>query len=496
MNENETIVTTPVEEEATPIEETAQETIAETTSEEVAPMIMSTKDMVEVEENIRAAKEQIEEIASVTGSLLTMKYDCSEEDAERFYKKMQTLVKERNVTNEIPEGETGVQFTSDEKNEFFRYDDGRDYTNEEALEHNEEYKNMQEYREAIFDDLLSAVAEESDQIKNLEKIEAEFNAKKEAQIKYLNSKEYQEKKEKSYRELEQKYNEETDPEKKAVFKKSYEFLTSLRTFDYLFTRLTKNKDSEVKNIVDTFFDSTRSKYVLDRYFNKFKQLNKVKGFGIDGKSIFYFMHLECKLLPEEYHPFDGFFLFNVIRFIAYINANESSDLIFVQNILLNLKKLFYHEFATPEDEAKFVAVITGFEDNFMTYADMFKEKNDSYTSYKESDDDASEDAAVEDTNDASEDVIVEDTNEDASVNNTLFTMVGSNGVSYDVTKIENEEGFKIFVNGRPVIKPSELNPAPTTVCYLDTTNGSDKPVVKDTGITIDEFLAKLEETNA
>ena len=465
-NINENVINETTEEVATATTEVPVEETAETPAE---PMIMSSKDMMEISESIEEAKKQIEGISSITISLLEAKYECSEEDSVRFFDKMRNLVMNGRSND----------YTSDEKNDFFRDDNGTDYTNEEALEHLDDINTMDEYRAAIFDDLFESASEEKEQIENLESIEKDFNEKKDAQIKYLNSPEYKEKKEKSYRELEKRYNEETDPVAKAALKKSYDFLTSLRTFDYLFTRVA-NEPNEVKNIIDTFFDGTRGRYVMKKYFTKFEQLKKVKKLSIDPRSIFYFMHLECKLLPEKYHIMDGFFIFNVIKYIAYIDVYSDHDIMFVQNILLNLKKLFYHEFIDIEDEQKFVKIITDFEDKFDAYSEKFAAENESYREYEESlkkEEETSEDASAE-------------------AETPTYTIASPSGVTYEISKIVDEKGgFKLFVNGYPVIRPSELNPPCPNICYAKNSNedSSDEIQVIDTGISIDDFRAKLEE---
>lgn len=425
------------------------------------PMLMSSKDMMEISDTISEAKKQIQEISSITKTLLVAKYECTDEDADRFFDKMRNL-----VTN----GRSN-DYTTDEKNEFFRNEDGTDYSNEDALRSLDDINTMDEFRAAIFDDLIESAIEEKNQIENLKKIEDDFEAKKDAQIKYLNSAEYREKKEQSYRELEKKYNEETDPAVKKELKKTYDFLTSMRTFDYLFAVLAKDPSEFGKrNILDTFFDSTRSKYILKRYVTRFEQLRKRKKFNVDPNSILYFIHLECKLLDEKYHIMDGFFVFNVIKYIAYIDSDNDRDLMFVQNILLNLKKLFYHEFPSVEDEQKFVKVITDFEDMFLQYSDDFTENNGVYRDY-----------------------VAEERDKELEKNSA--TIKNSDGVEYTVTVDKNDAGgFKIYVNGNPVIKPSELNPPSNSICYLKTTGADeDKPEVVDTKIPIDEFKAVVEK---
>lgn len=479
INENAINETTDEVATSTPEEEVSQDTTTEVPAEEPAetstePMIMSSKDMMEISESIEEAKRQIEGISSITISLLEAKYECSEEDSVKFFDKMRNLVMNGRSND----------YTSDEKNDFFRDDDGKDYTNEEALEHLDDINTMDEYRAAIFDDLFESASEEKEQIENLKSIEKDFNEKKDAQIKYLSSPEYKEKKEKSYRELEKRYNEETDPVAKAALKKSYDFLTSLRTFDYLFTRVANNPD-EVKNIVDAFFDGSRGRYVMKRYFSKFEQLRKVKKFAVDPHSILYFMHLECKMLPEKYHIMDGFFIFNVINYIAHIDVYSDHDLMFVQNILLNLKKLFYHEFIDMDDERQFVKIITDFEDKFEAYYEKFAAENESYREYNESLE--KEEAADEEPDGNASD--------EATADTPAHTITSPNGITYEISKtIDEKGGFKLFVNGFPVIKPSELNPPSSSICYAKSSDDENGEVeVIDTRIPIDEFRAKLEE---
>lgn len=126
------------------------------------------------------------------------------------------------------------------------------------------------------------------------------------------------------------------------------------------------KEKMKKKLVDIFFDSNRSKYMMDRFKSSCKR------FGLSEDSYKYVMNIEEMFLEEKYHPFNNFFLQLVIYHNSYCYESEELE---AKTGIFNLLNLVYHRFYSKEVEDIFLNAIRSFLDEFMEYSEMFKEKN-------------------------------------------------------------------------------------------------------------------------
>ena len=193
---------------------------------------------------------------------------------------------------------------------------------------------------------------------------------------YLKSPEYAEKRTKRIQEMKDRLETEKDPAIKKGIKKTLKMYESIDTLSFLFTRLTEiNSDKEISSIIKSFFEPKRGSYVMRRFETKCKKI------GIKPQFYSACLGLEDKFLPEEYKPFNNLFLFMLIRFIAYTDVNDDIEKTYATHIVLDVLKLFSHQFNTQDDELAFVEVVKKFDDYFMPYVEEFKEKNVTYCNH-------------------------------------------------------------------------------------------------------------------
>ena len=173
----------------------------------------------------------------------------------------------------------------------------------------------------------------------------------------------------SIAELQKKCDEEADPTEKARVQKILDTLKKREDFSFLTDRIYKFGNSEVKNIINSYFDSKRSSLIKKKFDVRFKRL------GYTQQIYKMFVNLEEMFLPEEYYPLNGIFFFLVERFISYADTTRKEDNLFCQAILVQIHNLVYHRFSTPEEETEFIEFIKKTDDNFMPFIDIMKEKN-------------------------------------------------------------------------------------------------------------------------
>ena len=132
-----------------------------------------------------------------------------------------------------------------------------------------------------------------------------------------------------------------------------------------------------KNMVEAFFDDKKSAYILERYYAKCNQLN------LTANVFRYFMNIEEKHLDEKYHPFNNFFLFHCVRYMAYLDAIDNE--VQFKAIVGTLTKLVYDTFPNDQVKETTINMIKAYLDRFIEegYTDMFIERNVSYPKHPE-----------------------------------------------------------------------------------------------------------------
>ena len=166
-----------------------------------------------------------------------------------------------------------------------------------------------------------------------------------------------------------------DPLLKRELVKNIRIESSRFTLDFLFERLMseKTREKEKLSAIDSFFQETKSRYVIQRYKDKAVQA------GFDASIYQLFANLEEKYLVEEYHMYNNFFLFYCQRYIAYCNIHD--NYMEVQCIISNLNNLFYDRFVSDEHKRVFLSRIYFLLDFFLEERERFERENITYKNH-------------------------------------------------------------------------------------------------------------------
>ena len=120
-----------------------------------------------------------------------------------------------------------------------------------------------------------------------------------------------------------------------------------------------------KAIVDTFFDNTKNDYVYQRATKNLSRLNMLpSAFNV-------FSNLEERFFEPEYHPFNNFFLFSIVRMIGYINPEDKFDEMKVKIAVQAMLALV----SDPDNCGIVKDRIHKFYELFMPYRDEFARRN-------------------------------------------------------------------------------------------------------------------------
>lgn len=166
--------------------------------------------------------------------------------------------------------------------------------------------------------------------------------------------------------------EKMDPVKDAKMirdlRQKIEFMESTITLDFITERI-KHVEKEKSTIMRQFFSESEGSYSLNRCKSRSPK------FGFDADWYKFFFNLEENFLPEEYHAFNNLFLFNVMRFIGYQDPYNAKDRGMVQAIVSSLTGLVYHKFADTEMENVIVSLIKDYDSYFEDQREKFMKDN-------------------------------------------------------------------------------------------------------------------------
>lgn len=166
--------------------------------------------------------------------------------------------------------------------------------------------------------------------------------------------------------------EKMDPVKDAKMirdlRQKVEFMESTITLDFITERI-KHVEKEKSTIMRQFFSESEGSYSLNRCKSRSPK------FGFDADWYKFFFNLEENFLPEEYHAFNNLFLFNVMRFIGYQDPYNAKDRGMVQAIVSNLTGLVYHKFADTEMENVIISLIKDYDSYFEDQREKFMKDN-------------------------------------------------------------------------------------------------------------------------
>lgn len=225
---------------------------------------------------------------------------------------------------------------------------------------------------------LNVFKEICESYKNIKDLEAEADKIREEKkqfennyFEYIRSDEYIQRRKERIEKLKEKMEAEEDPIKKNHIKEALDMYNAMDSLSFLFTRIGACTDNskEIQSLMESFFSTDKGGYVMEKFMKKCRKT------GISPKFYEACLNLEENFLPPEYLPFNNFFLFSVMRFVAYIDINNYRQKAYASKIISNLLLLFSHRFNKPEDEMDFINVVKRFEDYLMPYIDEFKERN-------------------------------------------------------------------------------------------------------------------------
>lgn len=166
--------------------------------------------------------------------------------------------------------------------------------------------------------------------------------------------------------------EKMDPVKDAKMirdlRQKIEFMESTITLDFITERI-KHVEKEKSTIMRQFFSESEGSYSLNRCKSRSPK------FGFDADWYKFFFNLEENFLPEEYHAFNNLFLFNVMRFIGYQDPYNAKDRGMVQAIVSSLTGLVYHKFADTEMENVIISLIKDYDSYFEDQREKFMKDN-------------------------------------------------------------------------------------------------------------------------
>ena len=187
-------------------------------------------------------------------------------------------------------------------------------------------------------------------------------------VEYMSSEKVKTAREKRLERMKELSDSETDPVQKKKIDELINTTESATNFSFLQERFEKFGEKEIENIMEGFFKKKKGDYIIDKYSDRIKQ------FGYNPLIYRYFFNIEENFLPEEYHDFNNLFLFIYMRMVAYANANDKKDKMFVRSLTGALAELFYHKM-DDIDETAFLEIVKTVDNNFKDKIDYFRENN-------------------------------------------------------------------------------------------------------------------------
>ena len=207
--------------------------------------------------------------------------------------------------------------------------------------------------------------------KSFKEVQDIYNESVDEDWKRRNSKEYRDATLKRIEEWKSEI-EKMDPVKDAKMirdlRQKVEFMESTITLDFITERI-KHVEKEKSTIMRQFFSESEGSYSLNRCKSRSPK------FGFDADWYKFFFNLEENFLPEEYHAFNNLFLFNVMRFIGYQDPYNTKDRGMVQAIVSSLTGLVYHKFADTEMENVIISLIKDYDSYFEDQREKFMKDN-------------------------------------------------------------------------------------------------------------------------
>lgn len=220
-----------------------------------------------------------------------------------------------------------------------------------------------------FYNLLDATFSQLDADRDVADLEKDFKEEVKSVASYISSEEYDKKRVEMIA-VKKKELETMEPgsEKRRLEREIY-VMENRFTLAFMFERLHTVK-KEKRNLIDTFFNPARSRYVMDRFVEKSSR------FGITSNVYAYLFNIEQTFLEEKYHVFNNFFLFAAMRYISHADESQTSE---VKEIIHALLHLTTNRFYSEEPKNILLNSIREFLDEFMDPAIIARFDRDNTT---------------------------------------------------------------------------------------------------------------------
>lgn len=186
-----------------------------------------------------------------------------------------------------------------------------------------------------FNDIMKSVLKSSaeeyiDLVNNRAQISSAVNNANEVLRKFserVSSAEYMEAKKEFIDTMKKKIDQNPDSEASKHMKEKLNVYERSQTFDFLLERINKYGDKELLSITEGFFDKDKGNYIMNRFWTSMRKL------GFNPRIYRSYFNLDETLLSDYYHPMNNFFLFLIIRYIAYVDLDRDNERLFATSIL-------------------------------------------------------------------------------------------------------------------------------------------------------------------
>ena len=311
------------------------------------------EDLEQISSLVKTMEEQLELLKSVNDSYITdtLEFDISCKD------KIKKIKSEEDINN-ISERDLYDYFNAED------IEKTRDNYNPDDHDGSDFLTYMREVLSTIYKSNLDYIKMEKEKIKLIE----DANKITDDYFSYINSTEYIEKRKAHLKKMREEVEAMEDSSKKKRSLKEIDAMESASNLEFLYDHINEVGKKELKNITDIFFNGSRSKCVIDKFKFRMKQ------YGYKDTTFQQFFNIEEKFLPEEYHPFNNLFLFNVMRFISFTNPYDKIDSVQASAALLKMYNLINHRL--PDDQkTEFIEFIKKFLDQFVDFKETYTNKN-------------------------------------------------------------------------------------------------------------------------
>ena len=232
-----------------------------------------------------------------------------------------------------------------------------------------------EFTKFMFRDVKNDLKEVLKQKHDLDDLKQQVMDAEQQLIDYTHSEEYLEIKRNRIASLEEAVEKEEDEKTKKELQEKLKIIKGLNYCEYLKDRVNAYGDKEISSLEKSFFSPNGGSLIMSKFKSACKKM------GVNEEIYSRFFDLEETFLPEEYAPFNNFFLHICMRYIGYADLNNTIEKMYVDNLFNRLRMLILHSFESDNEEKQFIGVIRSVLDPFMKDVEVFKEKNTTYKSH-------------------------------------------------------------------------------------------------------------------